>query len=233
MASVYENAVDLNAYDQDKNQPDSQEISSNINMLEYVVARRSEHSTDQIKELAIASACKLIIENGNDGFKARSVAKEMGYTVGTLYYTFGNMEQLRYHVCGSILDNFFTFTNEQLDKKKDRLTFMLIQYVKFSQNHQNLWTFLFSYDTPPKEKLPDWYSQKLKTLFSQLQASFYPYTNGKAAAVRALRVLWAGVHGICVFSLNGRLALYGDNNPETLAKHLLKTYLDGLKKSQQ
>lgn len=197
------------------------------------MARRSEHSKEEIKELAIASACKLIVEKGNEGFKARSVAKEMGYTVGTLYYIFGNMEQFRYHVCGSILDNYFTFKDEQLDKKKDRLTFLIIQYVKFSQNHPNLWTFLFSYNAPPTVKLPDWYTQKLQILFSQLYTSFYPYTKGKTATVRALRVIWAGIHGICAFSHNGRLALYGDNNPETLVKHLLNTYLAGLTKSQE
>lgn len=192
------------------------------------MARRSEHSKEEIKELAITKARMLIAENGNDGFKARKIAKEMGYTVGTIYYLFGNMESLRYHVCGSILDNHFSFTDKQLNKKKNRLYFMILQYIKFSQEHKNFWTFLFSHNTPPKAKMPDWYSQKLNILFSQLYDSFYPYTKTKAATVKAVIVIWAGIYGISIFSLNGRLSLYGDNNLETLAKHLLKTYLAGL-----
>lgn len=195
------------------------------------MARRSAHSQDEIRELAITNTRKLIANKGLDGFKARSIAREMGYTAGTIYYLFGSMENLRYHVCSSILDSHFSFTEEQLAKKKDRLTYLIVQYIKFSQQHHNLWTFLFSYDALPKAKIPDWYLQKIQTLFSQLYAAFHPYTKTKAATARAVRVIWAGIHGLCVFSLNGRLSLYGDNNPESLAKHLLNTYLDGLGKS--
>jgi AcrR family transcriptional regulator len=194
------------------------------------MARRSEHSKEEIKELAISSACKLVAEKGNDGFKARSIAKAMGYTVGTIYYLFGNMENLRFHVCGSILDEHLSFTEKQLSKKKNRLVYMLMAYIKLSQNHENFWKFLFSYNPSPKTKVPNWYLQKTQILFKQLYDSFLPYTKTKAATIRAVRVMWAGVHGISAFSLNGRLSHYGDNNPEALAKHLIKTYLAGLNK---
>ncbi len=59
------------------------------------MARRSDHSKEEIKALAIKHAYKLIEENGEAGFKARDIAKRMGYTVGTIYYVFGNMENLR------------------------------------------------------------------------------------------------------------------------------------------
>ncbi len=85
------------------------------------MARRSDHSKEEIKALAIKHAYELVEEKGEAGFKARDIAKRMGYTVGTLYYVFEDMENLRFHVCSNIVDHLYNTALRELPKKKNAL----------------------------------------------------------------------------------------------------------------
>ena len=71
------------------------------------MARRSDHSREEIKEMALVAAEKMILANGKDGLSARKVAQEIGYTVGTLYLVFKNLDELILHVNGRTLDRLF------------------------------------------------------------------------------------------------------------------------------
>jgi len=194
------------------------------------VARRSDHSKEEIRELAITHACKLIAEKGDDGYNARSITKEMGYTVGTLYYLFGNMEKLRFHVCGRILDQLFNQWEAELPKNKNKLNYHIMSYIKFTQEHMYLWTFLFSFNSSSREAAPLWYREKVAKFFFLFAEAFQPYIKNKKAALTAAKTIFSSVHGICIMSLTGQLNLINTESPESLAKHLLKTYLAELKK---
>ncbi len=125
------------------------------------MARRSDHSREEIKVLAIKHAHKLIEEKGEAGFNARNIAKRMGYTVGTLYYVFGNMESLRFHVCGHILDQFHEITIKNLPKRNNKLNYHISRYIQFSKEYFNHWTFLHSINNLTKDEAPKFYEEKM------------------------------------------------------------------------
>src|SRR5688572_8822706 len=62
--------------------------------LEVPMARRSDHTRDELEALILAEAHKLLAVTGLQRFSAREVAKRIGYSVGTLYNVFGSLDRM-------------------------------------------------------------------------------------------------------------------------------------------
>jgi len=194
------------------------------------LARRSDHSKEEIKALAINHAYKLIEEKGEDGFKARDIAKRMGYTVGTIYYVFDNMENLRLHVCAKILDSLHSKAIKDLPKKKNKINFHITNFIEYSQKHSKLWLFLYS-NSSNRNETPLWFLEKLDGLFLLYAEAFYPHTKNKKEALKAAHVILASMYGMCILAINSRPDRINSAEPISMAKHLAKTYLKGLHNS--
>ena len=52
------------------------------------MARRNDNSRDELKEMSIAAGQEIILAEGFASFSARKVAKNIGYTIGTIYNIF-------------------------------------------------------------------------------------------------------------------------------------------------
>src|SRR5512134_2973721 len=68
------------------------------------MARRSEHSQEQIREMVLSADEYIIVEEGVEALTVRKIAMEIGYTVGSIYMVFANMQDLMMHVKGRTLD---------------------------------------------------------------------------------------------------------------------------------
>ncbi len=62
------------------------------------MARRSDHTREQLTELALSSAEQLLNTKPASALSTRQIATKMGYTVGTLYQIFKNLPDLLLHV---------------------------------------------------------------------------------------------------------------------------------------
>ena len=58
------------------------------------VGRRSDHTRAEIRSMAVDAAEVLVVREGYGGLTARKVAAQIGYTVGTLYLVFQNLDEL-------------------------------------------------------------------------------------------------------------------------------------------
>ena len=68
------------------------------------MARRSEHSLEELKALVLDAAETIVREEGFSGLKVRKIASEIGYTVGSIYMVFANMADLIMHINARTLD---------------------------------------------------------------------------------------------------------------------------------
>ena len=68
------------------------------------MGRRSDHSRDEIREMAIAAAAEIVEKEGFQSLTARKVAGRIGYTVGTLYHVFRNFDDLVMHLNAQTID---------------------------------------------------------------------------------------------------------------------------------
>ena len=188
------------------------------------MARRSDHTREELTELAIQAAVELIEEHGFAQFSARQVAAKIGYTVGTIYNVFGSHDALLHHVNARTLDQWYDFLQTRLKRGKgEPLRVLARGYVEYARTHYNRWLALFEHHRGKSTPVPEWYQERIKRFFAMLEDTI-PSAAGRKAK-RDAQVLWAGIHGISILSLTGRLELIGAESTDALVNALIDNYL--------
>lgn len=193
------------------------------------MARRSDHTQKELKELILNASIKLITEIGPSAFGTRAIAREIGYSFGTIYHIYGDLETLRYHVKGRILDRWYEELSTGMGKVEEKAKYLVDAYIELSQQQLFLWAFVFALPSDSRENSPAWYIEKVERLFSLVIDAFQPITKDKREAEIAARAIWPSIHGICVLSMSHKLEMVSNESPKELAHHLLDIYLEGLK----
>lgn len=193
------------------------------------MGRRSDHTQAQLKELIITASIKLITEIGPSAFGTRAIAKEIGYSFGTIYHIYGNLEALRYHVKGRILDNWHDDLSAGMDEVDAKAEYLVDAYIDLSEQQRFLWAFVFAIPSEPKINTPAWYIEKVEKLFSLVISAFSPITQNRKEAEIAARAIWPSIHGICVLAMAGKLDMVSSESPKELAHRQLAIYMAGLK----
>lgn len=196
------------------------------------MARRSDHSPEELKNLMIRAGLKLIHKDGFHSFSARKVASEVGYTVGSVYHVFGSYDGLILHINVAILDYMHEEIKGALEgvRQKDALVALAEAYIDFAQTHYPAWLALFEYRLDENTELPEWYQERLEALFMLIEEQLLPYTgNDRRKARREAKILWAGIHGIAVLGLSGKLDVVGADSMGVLIKSFIHHYTLGMK----
>jgi AcrR family transcriptional regulator len=197
------------------------------------MARRSEHSQEQIRDMVLNAAESIIIEEGVGALTVRKIALDIGYTVGSIYMVFANMQDLMMHIKGRTLDQLTTQLQQIPDglDVEQRILALADAYLGFAAQNYNRWRISFEPDLQHNDALPDWYQQKIELIFAPIEALFRQLTpeSGAEQARLAARTLWCGVHGVCVLSLNGNLGRTGVENTEAAVRLLVDHFIRGWK----
>lgn len=198
------------------------------------MARRSEHSQQEIKDMVLNAAEMIVVEEGFDKLKVRKIALEVGYTVGSIYMVFENMADLVMHIKGRTLDDIATQLNsiDQDNTAEQRIALLAKTYLLFASENFNRWRMIFEHQLADDEQIPDWYQQKVNQIFSIVETQFKQLssTHTEEESKQAARALWSGVHGICTLSLTGKLDLLGVDNIEKTVDLLVSSFIQGWKK---
>ena len=200
------------------------------------MARRSDHTRDEVRTLALKAAREVAAAEGWRGLTARKVATRIGYSVGTLYNVFRDLDDMIIAVNGETLDALFldlqtARTAKTTEAPEEALRALAEAYVAFIDRHPNLWDILFEHRLPPGRKLPSWYDEKLARLLGLLEQAIAPLFGDadRAERGRAARVLWCAMHGICSLARSGKLGIVSGDSVEAMASQLILTYTAGLR----
>ena len=68
------------------------------------MARRNQHSREELQALAIDAVRELVAEHGLAKLSVRKVAEKIRYTPGMLYHVFANLDDLILHANAATLD---------------------------------------------------------------------------------------------------------------------------------
>ena len=195
------------------------------------MARRSEHSLEEIKEMVLSAAESIVIEEGFGALKVRKIAMDIGYTVGSVYMVFDNMADLITHVKARALDDIAAQLNEVEDCGQPERCIMELAkvYLAFASQHFNRWSMIFEYRVAEDAVSPAWYQQKVDALFKPLETQIKRLTPAASEqqTMRAARALWSGIHGVCILSLTGKLDAVGINDVENTITLLVENFLRG------
>lgn len=196
------------------------------------MARRSDHSRAELSEMAIGAARDIVAKDGLGALTARGVAHAIGYSPGTLYNLFNDLDDLVVHVSARTLDDLYAHLSpaEPTGEPIDDLRSLLRLYLGFLKTHPNLWNALFEYEAPKDRRLPDWYGAKVSKVLGLIEVALSPLFAADAhiELATSARVLWASLHGICSLSESGKLQVVGNQTVEDMAEILITCFISGL-----
>jgi len=195
------------------------------------MARRSDHSRNEIKQMALQAAENIVAEKGSSALTARRLASEIGYTVGSLYLVFENLDDVTLQVNARTLNQLSSKLDSVVSRHADTKRCILelgLAYMQFASEHPHLWNMVFEHQQPDDKDIPDWYQERINSLFQRIEEQFTNLTPAAASEnALAARALWSGVHGNCVIALTGKLDIVGIEDIEKTCDVLIENFLTG------
>ncbi|GGQ27912.1 TetR/AcrR family transcriptional regulator [Shewanella litoralis] len=172
------------------------------------MARRKEHTHEQIKQMAIAAVVMHLQHDSIHSLSLRKVAAEIGYVPSTLINIFGNYQYLLLTVSEHTLVNLYAalqgLTTEQ---PLLNIQHMATRYSDFALQHKSCFRLVFELSLPDNQPLPANHSNLIKSLFSlvesQLRLCVADISDQQVELMS--RVLWGGIHGLTCLALDGKL----------------------------
>ncbi len=196
------------------------------------MARRSEHSPEQIKTMLLDAAELVVNEQGFSALKARSIAKDIGYTVGSLYMVFNNMPDLIMQLHARTLDAIVLHLQQSpFNESKARMESLALAYMNYGVQHFNRWRFIFDDRLLADAEIPDWYQNKIDKLTHQFElclASLKPELDPLEIKHNAF-ALFAGIQGICALSIKPNLDKDEFEKVEATIITLVRHFMQGIK----
>ncbi len=183
--------------------------------------------------MAIAALLEIVEREGAAAITARAVAESIGYTVGTLYLAFRNLDDLILHGNAKTLVELGALLKQAAARAgtaQARVRAMGGAYLRFAQRHPERWQLIFEHRLPDGADIPDFYLAHITALFTQVERALEPLLPDAAPGhiAKAARALWGGVHGVCILGLTGKLSVASKVSVASLADTLIDNFLRGL-----
>jgi AcrR family transcriptional regulator len=199
------------------------------------MGRRSEHTLDQIRAMALDAAEGILNAQGLDGLSTRAIAKAMGYTSGTLYLVFQNLDDLVLQLNRRTIQGMAAAIQGAIDPAgapQDNVRALCKAYLKFGREHKPHWDLLFQRQWPAGFVYPAWYlgemGQSLVPFEHELGRLLGP-KGTQAQITLAGRAIWCSMQGIHALYASGRMERLGVANLEELIDFQVDLLIHGLK----
>ncbi|MGD9597686.1 MAG: TetR/AcrR family transcriptional regulator [Steroidobacteraceae bacterium] len=177
------------------------------------MGRRNLHSRDELRELALAEAARLVDGGGMAALGMREVARRMGYTVGSLYMVFTNLDDLIVQVNERTVMELRASLEAvagRASSAPQRLQLLCAAYLGFSLLHTQRWLMVFEHRLPEGQAAPSTYRGHTRAIFALVAAALRDARRGaRDAPDEVAVVLWSAVHGICMLAVTGKLDVGG------------------------
>lgn len=197
------------------------------------MARRSDHSKEELEQLILDTAIKLVEKNGLEGLSARKLATKIKYTPGTIYSFYENLNELILRVNADTLDQIYAKlgrTSTRTCAGKEALVTIAKSYISYALDNHNRWKTLyeFSYPRAKGQGLPDWYEMRIAKNFSLIETQFHALgLKGEQCRLQA-KIFWSAIHGITMLAMSGKMDTVKVSSVNALVEEFCRTYIKGL-----
>lgn len=195
------------------------------------MARRADHTPDQLRDLIVSAARDIIVSDGIRSLSTRAIASKIGYTSGTLYQHFADIKEIILHVNSLTMQGLVDqmLTNQVADDDpRSRIHRYADIYIEYIRGNRNAWDAMFDYRRAPDEKVPAWYIGQIEKLISLVEDCFarLDVTGKGITPSQASRLLWASVHSVCTLEGGGRLEFVMREDLEVLIHRLVNVHIN-------
>jgi AcrR family transcriptional regulator len=197
------------------------------------MARRSDHTREELHDMLLAAAMETVRADGIEALTARRLAAAIGYSPGTIYQVFENLDDLVARLKAIVLDMLVARLDAApRERTPEKHVGRLVEaYVGFAAEEPRLWHALFDAPLPSGATLPDWFGGHILQGLARVEAAVAPlFAEGdRQGPARAARTLWAGLHGIVALARNGTASRAGGLDAAALSRDFAATYLAGIR----
>jgi AcrR family transcriptional regulator len=196
------------------------------------MARRNDHTREQLRALILDAALDLIEEDGVAALSTRKIAQKIGYTSGTLYQHFDDIRSIVLAVNArtmqGLIDAMAGSGPSLPADPADRVHAYADIYLAYVKAHRNAWDAMFAWRRSEGEAVPDWYARQIATLVELVGDCFAKIEAGPDAGTpqEAARLVWASVHSVCALESGGRLELIMQTPLEPLVHRLVTIHIE-------
>ena len=171
---------------------------------------RGEHSRSELRALILAAAGEIAEADGLRGLTARAIAGRIGYSPGTLYNIFADLDDVVIQLNGATLDALHETLADVPsagDPERDLLA-LARAYVGFARLRPRRWSLLFEHRAADGRAAPESHHRRIDQLLALVSAALAPLFPAGEARQRdhAARVLWTATQGITALAGAGKLA---------------------------
>jgi AcrR family transcriptional regulator len=162
------------------------------------------------------------------------VAKRIGYSAGTLYVIFKNIDDLKFALNAGTLLEMRHRLNEAIAPIADpeeRLRSMARFYLDFGLASTNLWRLMFEHRLPDDEPIPEEITQQTDALLVTMVAPFRELIPGlsEKAANNIAGAFWSALHGIAHLVITDKLSLAHVDSAYEVLDTQMSIFIAGVK----
>lgn len=196
------------------------------------MGRRSTHTPEELRQLILDASRSLIEARGLIGYSAREIARTIGYSAGTLYNVFKDLDDVLLTLQEQLLDDAAVHLREltTTKDKRDMLTVLAHGYVQFAIENRHLWNLLFQHQPPRNGTQPDRLHRginEIVAIVAQTVAPILPHAKPEEID-RSARILWAGVHGMTAIAVTDKASTLIGSTAPAYVNELTSTFVRGL-----
>ncbi|GHT88510.1 TetR family transcriptional regulator [Betaproteobacteria bacterium] len=181
--------------------------------------------------MALDAAETIAATQGYRGISTRGIATAIGYTVGTLYLVFENLDDIILQVNGRTLDKLYDWVrgrcSDDTSAPDEALLVLAGAYIAYAENNALRWNMLFEQTEGRSELLPEWYQRKRERVLALVETALQPLSEDEDEIRHLGLVLWAGIHGICTLKIRRRMDIAGKLSAEEMCQMLIDNFLRG------
>jgi AcrR family transcriptional regulator len=176
------------------------------------MARRSDHTRSELRQLILDAAHLHMAEVGIARFSTREVAKRIGYSGGTVLNVFVSGDGLIASVNTRTFSLWADVLEDALSRDpEDPIRTLVEAYFTFARRNPNLWSAIYAHQPANGFVIDEGELEsrsRLTGIVAGVVASALP-EHRRGEAERLTRSLVAVVHGHCSLELGGSYALMG------------------------
>lgn len=196
------------------------------------MGRRSQHKPEELRQLILDAAHRIVEANGVSQLSAREIARAIDYAPGTLYNMYQNLDEILLRVQVRLLNQLDDRLARDMDGAvgADAVRCFAGSFVAFAHAQPRLWSLLGEHVMPAEPALPVWFVKPLEAPIVRLEPplAVVMRSNDAKAIRRAARTLWCVVHGMTAMSVCAKFGQLDNNTMTHQVTDVIDAYLTGL-----
>ncbi|MBQ7304558.1 MAG: TetR/AcrR family transcriptional regulator [Alphaproteobacteria bacterium] len=191
-------------------------------------------SKDNIQSNLVNKGRELIKEKGSNFLTARKLSEASGYSVGTIYNQFGNMDNF------IVIQNYLTLEElyyrlsalQSAGTSYQRLNLYVKEFINFVLENKNLWFLVHNFHLLNNNRhFSRIYLKRVIQITKLVEEAFKNLFPNVEVPERMLsiQILWLSLFSLSSFLTTDILDSFNKINKQTLCELLLNTYLAGMK----